>query len=276
MEKLKNQPILKNDKSLKLNFNSETRTLTHYISTEDINCYGYRLLNSGIRKTRYDKNPIVLWQHELEGGLCSSAPKPKDLIIGSCLGTDIDNKGILAHTQFADTELGNDIMELNASGLLNAWSVRWEFETDEETDMLMIQDIPTVKAWEMLEYSSVVLPGNPSAVNELNQMLAHTKSDRIKRFLAFDLAKAEVYTQINALHEKLEKLGEKPDNSKEITDFKNEIKTELKRFQKHTTEKLMEFALSMQNLKGNLHSELLTSIPDFVNRGIRKAQGKLD
>ena len=33
------------------------------ISTSGLNCYGSRILTSGIDLTQYEKNPVLLWMH---------------------------------------------------------------------------------------------------------------------------------------------------------------------------------------------------------------------
>ena len=264
------QPLIE---SAQLSFNEKERTIEHYISTETINRYGYRLKNDGLNDTDYRKNPIVLYNHTLSG-FCDNPP-PKELIIGKNLSFSTDSTGILAVTKFADTPLGEDIMQMNKEGLMKAWSVGW----NSNDGFVEVDKIPTMLKWELLEYSSVIIPANPDAVNK---MLSFTHTNSLKRVLNLDLAilsyKQEFDNELSELKEKI-KLLTTPDTSgsdKKIIDTKNELKSLLNDNRKKTNELFYDVISRMNNLESNLHNNILSRMPNIIEGAVRKYLGKVD
>lgn len=262
-----------------LNFNEKDRTLEHYVSTEDVNRYGYRLKNSGINETNFRKNPVVLYQHSL-GGFCESVPTPEKLIVANNQLFRQDGKGVIAKTKFLPTALGDEIMEFNKNGWMKAWSVSWGFLNPDD-NFINEDNIPTVLEWDIREYSAVIIPGNPGAVNN---MLSMTKTSSLKKLLMWDSVilgyKEQFDNELISLKEMIQKLSA-PENTKDLdnkklTDLKNELKSVINDHKKQTTELFMGVAAKLGNLETNLHKTLLSKIGNVVESTIRKYLGKVD
>lgn len=271
-------------KNLQASFDEKKRQMTHIISTEDVNCYGYILRNQGMNQEEYRQNPVVLWAHELSGGFFEKSPSPGELIVGKNLSLNVTERGIEAVTEFADTDLGNEVMRLNMDGFLNAWSVRWDFVDGEEKDLSFVNEVPIVINWKPKEYSSCVLPGNPYATNKLEHALSVVKTPLMKGYLHNQLVTAKINDDIKSLEITFDKkiLDLKPGEltEKQINDLRNDLKAEIGRTKKELQERVLKLAFDMLNLKENLHSQILTSISKRLNQdietAIRKYTGKLD
>jgi hypothetical protein len=249
--------------------------MRHIVSTEDINCYGYILRNAGMDDTEYRKNPVVLWAHEVSGGFFEKSPNPSDLIVGKNISLTVTDKGIEAITEFADTELGNEVMNLNMDGFLNAWSVRWDFVNGEDKDLSFINETPIVINWKPKEYSSCVLPGNPYATNKLEQALSIVKTPLMKNYLHNQLITAKINDDIKNLElnidEKIKNLAPNTITEKQLNDLKNSVSADIGRVKKELSDKVLKLAYDMLSLKENLHSQILTSISARLNSDIEKA-----
>lgn len=270
--------------TLAATFNKGKRQMTHYVSTEDINCYGYKLRNQGMNQEEYRNNPVVLWAHEISGGFFEKSPAPGDLIVGKNISLTINNDGIEAVTEFADTDLGNEVMTLNMDGFLNAWSVRWDFLNDADTDISMIGDIPLVLNWKVKEYSSCVIPGNPYATNKLQQALSLVKTPMLKNLFGNQLMVAKFNEELAGLKlgydtkltEIETKLSDSGITKKDLQDIRAEFKSLHNEFKKYTTDKLLQLAFNNLTLKENLHSFILSKISGEAEKVIRKYIGKVD
>lgn len=270
-------------RNLQASFDEKKRQMTHIVSTEDVNCYGYILRNQGMNQEEYRKNPVVLWAHELSGGFFESSPSPGELIVGKNISLSVTDKGIEAVTEFADTDLGNEVMKLNFEGFLNAWSVRWDFVEGEDKDLSFVNEVPIVINWKPKEYSSCVLPGNPYATNKLEHALSVVKTPLMKGYLHNQLITAKINDDIKALEINFDKKleGIKPGelSDKQLADLKNELKADMGRIKSEMSEKVLKLAFDMLNLKENLHSQILTSISKRLNsdieKAIRRAKGQI-
>jgi hypothetical protein len=284
-KELNQNSIISLDRELQFNFNQEKRQLTHYVSTENVNCYGYILRNAGMNDEEYRLNPVMLWAHELSGGFFERTPKPSELIIAKNISLKADDKGVESVTEFADTDLGNEIMNFNASGFLNAWSVRWDTLND-DSDISIVNEVPIVLNWKVKEISSCVMPGNPYATNKLQMALSEARTPLMKGYLHNQLMTAKFSEELEqfrlTFENKLKEVGNS-DNSlspESLKNLKNEILADFGRFKKDTTDKFMKLAFDNLTLKGNLHSEILTSISNSldvrIEKVIRKYLGKVD
>lgn len=266
----KSNLIFTGENNLSIDVNK--RTIEHYISTETVNRYGYVLKNSGMRKENYSKNPIVLYQHSTGGFF--ETPKPSEVIIGKNLELRNDGKGIIALTQFDESELAEDIFQMNVAGYMNAWSVGWEGIGDDS--FIDVNGVDTVFEWDLLEYSAVIIPANPDAVNK---MLSFAKCDRLKQQLTLDGILMNTKQELEFKISELEKQLSEQTNGitkKDITDFKNEIKSLINNQKKQSNENLMKLSLKMLNLESNLHKNILSKMQNIVDASIKKILGKLD
>lgn len=139
------------------------RSVKAKISTETVDRTGEVLLAKGCDVGDYRKNPVVLWAHSWD-----RPPVGKNLWIKKTEGA------VLALTQFADTEFGNEVFELYRFGALKAFSVGFPMMGSECRE-------PTAKErqregwdkasrvytrWSLVEYSAVPIPANPDALAE--------------------------------------------------------------------------------------------------------------
>ena len=131
------------------------RTITAFISTESLDRQGDIMRASGAQLAAYKKNPVVLWAHNY-----TTPPIGKNLWIKKVK----DKPGLIAKTQFADTEFADEIFRLYQGKFLNAWSVGFlplESKALENENGGSGRDIAK---WELLEYSAVPVPANPEAL----------------------------------------------------------------------------------------------------------------
>lgn len=211
-------------------FNEKERTITHYISTPQVDAYNEVLIPDGMDDSRFK---AVLWGHSLGSNwLSDSVPPPSELVIGKSLWRKRSEDGVKAKTQFADTPLGNDVMYFNQAGLINSWSVGWQPKGDKTFDEKT--RVTTYPKWYLYEYSSVIIPANSGAVN---LMLQETKSLHLKNILTYQQNYLSMEEQlkgfkletdkIKTLQDEIELLKNKPepetDNSKKIIELEAEI-----------------------------------------------------
>lgn len=132
-------------------FNDSEMTITHYISTPTPDRYGDIVDPEGMLEDQYRKNPVVLLNHD-----------SSKMIIGKNLWLEKTERGILAKTQFADTENGREVYRLNKTGFMNAWSIGFLIP---EGGIEIKDGKRYIRKWELLEYSAVAVPANPDCVN---------------------------------------------------------------------------------------------------------------
>lgn len=113
---------------------------------------GFRLLNSGLDHTRYDKNPLLLHQHDT------------DQIVGHCTGLRIEGTRLIGAFEFDADTASQAVKEKATNGSLRGVSPGLYIR-----DMEFAPEGDTVTDWELLEVSLVTLPSNPSAVKLYSQ-----------------------------------------------------------------------------------------------------------
>ena len=167
--------------------NEETRTITFVASDGARDAAGTVLNQDGWSLTRYDKNPIVGYQHEVYGGWDGSDP---DNVIGKAKAYVEDGK-LLADITFETkdfNEKAEKIYKKLLFGSLNAVSVGFRplgkgswGKDDEAID----GSNPTYyyAGQELLEISVVNIPSNPNAVRraldyEQNELKALMDADK--------------------------------------------------------------------------------------------------
>ena len=124
------------------------------LTDETVNCYGYRLLTSGLQLDRFDP-PIGVFMHDREKGV---AVKWTDLTVrdGALYG-----KPVVDETRFPD--LAQQIIDgfYAAASVGHIVALEW---SDEPEMKLEGQTGPTVTKWFPRECSIVDIPGNYNAV----------------------------------------------------------------------------------------------------------------
>lgn len=273
MDKIKHyNPIYTLDKEL--TFNESERSITHYISTEAVNRYGYILKNSGMDDSKY--NGTVLWEHNR--GSFFGIGKPSDLVIGKSLYRKNDGYGIIAKTQFSKTDLGDDVMYANKSGDLNSWSLSWDSNNVNDDDIEMVGDVLCVNKWGLLEYSSVIIPANPDCIN---QMLGYSKSPLFKSLLSSENIMNELKKSLQENGDKIAILESKILSLESLSvpeqkDYSIEIKNSIAELKNQFNSQLFEIVGRMQNLSDSLSKNILLQVPAIVTGAIRKHIGKVD
>lgn len=122
--------------------------ITLVINDESVvNDRGFRLLNSGLVRSRYDLNPVLLHQHDVEQ------------IIGHCTSLYTSGSKLIGTFEFDDDFLSRDIENKAMNGSLKGVSASFYIRKTESR-----ADGDYVTEWELLEVSLVTLPSNPNAV----------------------------------------------------------------------------------------------------------------
>lgn len=130
---------------------------------EALNSYGFWVLTSGIDMSRFDKNPIMLFNHHrtLYGRNDEILP------IGKWQNYGIDKDGVMSGEPVFDTKdpFAAKIAEKVEGGFLSACSIGIRIlEVSEDTKYLKPgQQRPTVTKCELREVSVVDIPANPNA-----------------------------------------------------------------------------------------------------------------
>lgn len=140
------------------------RTITATINTDAVDRYRTVILPEGGQLDAYRKNPVVLYNHDL------------DQVIGRNLWVKTQKRKMLAKTQFIPEgrdELADKVFMLYDLGYLNAWSISFdpvEASSPTPEEIRKRPDLATCnriyRKWDLLEYSCVTVPGNPEAVRE--------------------------------------------------------------------------------------------------------------
>lgn len=273
MDKItESKPIYTLDKDL--TFNESERSITHYISSESVNRYGYILKNSGMDNSKY--NGTVLWEHNRDSFF--GIAKPSDLVIGKSLYQKNDGYGILAKTQFHKSDLAEDVMTANKEGFLNSWSLSWDSRNVKDEDIEMVGDVMCVNKWGLLEYSSVVIPANPDCIN---QMLSMSKSLTFKSILSSETIIETLKNSIKENSDKILLLENKILSLESLSvpeqkDYSIEINNSISELKNQFNNKLFEIVGRMQNLSDGITKNILSQIPSIVTGAIRKYIGKVD
>lgn len=127
---------------------------------------GWRLLNSGLDHRRYDKNPLLLHQHDT------------DQIVGHCTGLRIEGTRLIGAFEFDADTASQAVKEKATNGSLRGVSPGLYIR-----DMEFAPEGDTVTDWELLEVSLVTLPSNPSAVKLYSQQGTALSDEEAKQHI---------------------------------------------------------------------------------------------
>jgi phage head maturation protease len=153
--------------SAKREINENERTITHYINTLSIDTYDSVIIPQGMDDKRFEKNPVVPWAHD------TRMPS-----VARSMWRQIDDTGILAKTQFYDSQFADEIWGMYKRDFLRGWSIGFDWkrggliwdDDDEYMELIEKYDIQgrpivIIKDWVLFEYSAVVIPANEDALN---------------------------------------------------------------------------------------------------------------
>ena len=133
------------------------------ISNSSINCYGFRVLTSGIDTTQYQRNPILLWMHTRPAmGLTNEV-----LPLGRMENLRVDGDNLIGTPVFDDNdEFARKIKAKWESGILKMVSagLRVIEESDDPSVVLQGQRYATVTKSKLLEVSIVDIGANDDAL----------------------------------------------------------------------------------------------------------------
>jgi hypothetical protein len=250
-----------------------------------VNEYGYRLKTKGMNDEDYRNNPQVLYLHFRGDNFFLPPSRPSETIIGSNQSFTKHKDGFLsAITKFAETDLGEEIMQFNKAGLLNAWSVSWGWmEPDDwEKDYSELDGVPTVGKWRLKEYSSCPLPANPDATNRLNleTMLSQSRVPYFQQSLSSAIVTYDLKAEIKILTDKYNELKSMLESSgtvtqKDLTELKTAFQSQLGDLKKYVKEILFEITSNNLSFKTNLDKETLIKMEKVANDCILRYAGKI-
>lgn len=126
-----------------------TETIDLVINDESIvNDRGYNVLNAGLDRTRYDINPVLLYDHNTSQ------------LIGRCEGMRVEGSKLIGSFVFdAASQLAAEKLRQIKDGFLRGVSAGFCI-----LHMLFDEEHDTVDKWELYEVSVVTLPSNKGAV----------------------------------------------------------------------------------------------------------------
>lgn len=130
------------------------------ISTSGLNCYGSRVLTSGIDLTQYQKNPVLLWMHR-------RSYSGKDMPIGRMENLRIDGDRLIGTPVFDENdEFAKQIASKWENGFLRMASAGIEIveTSDAPEHLLQGQTRATITRCKLEEVSIVDIGGNDEAL----------------------------------------------------------------------------------------------------------------
>ncbi len=139
--------------------NKDRREILHLITTGATDRMGDVVEPGGAFLENFLKNPIVVANHDYH----------IESVIGKATALEVREDGILARTAFRDTPLADAAFRLTTEGL-GGWSIGFR-----SLEHIVMRDDKggfkgiRFKKWELLEYSSVVIPANQDVVNSAIQ-----------------------------------------------------------------------------------------------------------
>lgn len=156
---------------------SGTRRVQAVISTADVARDGAIIDPRGWRFGIYDRNPVVLWNHDT-GQLPIARAVP-----GARVVTD---REVIDTHEFARHPQAELVWEMVAGGFVNATSVRWR---PGKTEVRTVDGQPVlvfVEGHELLEVSYVTVPADPGAlVLRADGCRLYVEVDGARRFPGF-------------------------------------------------------------------------------------------
>lgn len=143
------------------------RTTKRYVVTSDtLNCYGFRVITAGGDISKYANNPVLLWMHLRATGSTTNQILPLGNGVDLVFEGVADNTKLWCYLQFDDTDpFAIQIANKYENGTLNMLSLgakplEW---SDDPADKVPGQTGITVTKWELVEISCVDIGGNPDA-----------------------------------------------------------------------------------------------------------------
>lgn len=159
----------------------EERTCTATISTMAEDSDGDVIMPDGCDMKRFMKNPVIMYAHNYAG-------KP----VAKAVAIKIDEEGIHAKMQFADTQEALEVWSLVKGGFLNANSIGFvikechrkgteSFNNFVKANKIKVKETCNriINKFELLESSIVPIPANPEALMQAISAKSINISDKL-------------------------------------------------------------------------------------------------
>jgi len=220
------------------------RSIVHYISTQDVDRTNEVIDPAIIDDSNYKKNPVVLFSHNY------------DWVIGKSLWGKVDSTGYgyLSKTQFAKTPLAEEIFSLYKDGFLNSWSIGYR---ELEPGNFLSDGTYTYNSIELLEYSAVSVPANPSALNL--SFVKGLKSNELKNHYLSEFIINDMETKLKSLTIEVEQLKEK------------DLKEIIEKYKAETDTRISEIAGELDAIKSIQSGQMKDFIKNTVAGAVRNA-----
>lgn len=134
------------------------------VSDESLNSHGFRVLTSGIRTERFDKNPVLFFNHQTDSVFDSRVYNGP---LGKWEGLRVENGVLIASPVFDEMDPQGALLSHKfENDFIRAASIGFRVISCSTDESLMVpgQQLPTVTECELIEISIVDLPSNKNAV----------------------------------------------------------------------------------------------------------------
>lgn len=125
------------------------------ISNESVNCYGTRILTSGIDLAQYQRNPVLLYMHE------------RGKVVGLVKDLKVEGQDITGELVFDEaTDLSRQLKKQWEFGSVKMVSANFQILEASDDKQLLVegQQRPTVTKSKLIEVSAVDIGGNDDAI----------------------------------------------------------------------------------------------------------------
>ena len=167
-------------------FDESDNTLIAKISSDSPDRYNEIVTAKGGDFTAFQKNPVVLLNHDSKG-----------LPIAKALWIKSNDNNIISKLKFAETALGQEVAKLYKDGFMSAFSIGFlpkEIEINESEQLVY-------KNWELLEYSAVTVPANSES---LALAYKSVKTPELKEIFEKEIEKNEQKEKVIKFEQKLQ------------------------------------------------------------------------
>ena len=158
----------------------EKRQVKWIISTGSLDRDLDRLNPSGCEHENYDKNPVVLVDHNWT----------TDSIVARNINIEVSENEIIATSQFppiGELPLSDEIFKKIVNKLINAVSIGFrtmEYAKNNEGGY-------DINLWELLEYSFVAIPANPEALQKNKKEVVGVDEAKVQELISAAIAPLE-------------------------------------------------------------------------------------
>lgn len=241
--------------------------LEFVLSTERINSYGQIILTDGIDTEDFEKNPIMLWQHE------------RGRVIGKWTDIKKTNGNLLATAVFDETdEFSKSVYNKVTGGFISACSIGIKINP---ADIKVENDIETVTKSKLLEASLVDIPSNGDAIRrnyisgDINVYVEQKIENRDRNYILLreggflSEQEADNLLEIRKVNKGMYNsilIQKERERRKQILSSFNELKRKLRTFKVKNEKEVLEafFTLSPETVKSFVDE--LPTVPSIAER----------